>query len=341
MSQGIPFRTLETFSSDDIVSKYITDVNVRRSYLESVYRYLVQRKYFKLVRQLLEEKVPPLYDVCQIPPNSISDTLLQMIQHPLRLMSGANRRSTTIDNDQTTNQSLISEECVTLILSSFVEEILAPEYTKPIRLFVIPCLANNTEFPFTHLLQYLSDLIETESAMQTKLMLAQQTNEYSISSDSLGSSSMARQSIKAVDSVFNSSFLFHSFVTLDQLQLERIKSDPICASNYANVLGSLSENVRKLQQRTLQQRSRQYDMEIEADDDIDSDEDDDRKIELISVDERDCLFEAITLLNDEKRVDLVLENIDGYLDNVQVLYSLCKICHNLMLYHRTAVFEFR
>lgn len=82
-------------------------------------------------------------------------------------------------------------------------------------------------------------------------------------------------------------------------------------------------------------------MEIEADDIIDSDEEDERKVETISSDERDCLFEVITMLNDEKRVEIILDNIDGYLDNVQVLYSLCKICHNLMLYHRTAVFEFR
>lgn len=336
--QGIPFRTLETFSSDEIVSKFITDINVRRVYLENVYRYLVRRKYFKHVRQLLEEKVPPLYDVVISPPNSISDTLLQMIQHPLRLISGTNRITfiENHDNCTTNQQTLISDECVTLILSSFVDEILVPEYTEPIRLFVIPCLANNMEFPFLHLLHYLNDLINRNSTNQSTES-AQPTNEYSILSETVES----RQNINAINNVFRSSYLFHSLLTLDQLQLERMKSNAIWVRKYINVLGSLSENIRKLQQRSSHSIFKQYDMDIEADDDIDSDEEDDRKIEAIPSTERDCLFEAITLLNDEKRVELILDNIDSYLQDVHVLYSLCKIGHNLMLYHRTAVFEFR
>lgn len=294
--------------------------------MESVYRYLVQRKYFKLLRQLFEEKVPPLYDVVLSPPNSISETLLQMIQHPLRLMSAIKKSSTDVQTQTNSPSTLISKECVTLILSSFVEEILVPVYTKPIQLFVIPCLANSTEFPFSHLLQYLSDLNE-------------QVYAYSLASDSSASISLIRQ--KTINAVFNSSFVYHSFLTLDQFYLDRIKSNPIWARNYIMVLGSLSGNIRKLQQRSSHSLFKQYDIDVEADDDIDSDEEEDYKIESISLAERDCLIETITLLNDQKRVELILDNIDNYLDDVQVLYSLCKICHNLMLYHRVAVFEFR
>ncbi|XP_031629740.1 ubiquitin-protein ligase E3C [Contarinia nasturtii] len=337
LSHGIPFRTLETFSSDDIVSKYITDANVRRTYLESVYRYLVQRKYFKLVRQLLEEKIPPLYDVVLSPPNSISETLLQMIQHPLRLMCAANKTTTT--NEQVPS-SLISKDCANLILSSFVEEILVPKYTKPIQLFVIPCLANSVEFPFPHLLQYLSDKIAEKCTNQTVVGSLEQNTDYSISS-SVSSVSIARENSKAIDDVFCSSYVFHSFMTLDQLHLHRIKNNAIWARNYINVLGHLSENIRKLQPRSSQSLFKQYDTEFDADDDIDSDEEEDRKIESISMEERDCLLEAITFLNDQNHVEIILDNIDNCLDDVQVLYSLCKICHNLMLYHRTAVFEFR
>lgn len=315
---------------------------MRRTYLESVYRYLVQRKYFKLVRQLLEEKVPPLYDVVISSPNSISDTLLQMIQHPLRLISSElpGSRSTTSDIDCSADTAeatplLISNECATLILSSFVDEILVPEYTKPIRLFVIPCLANNVEFPFLHLLHYLSDLIKT--------LNAQPIIDY-VPGDSSGTIQRHHHPHhKSCDHVFRSSYVFHSFLTLDQLHLDRIKSDSAWVSDYINVLGSLSENIRKLQQRSSHSAFRQYgiDMDADADDDFDSDDEDERKIETILPIERDCLFEVITRLNDEKRVELVLENIDNYLEDVHVLYSLCKICHNLMLYHRTAVFEFR
>lgn len=322
------------------MSRYIPDVNIRRAYLESVYRYLVQRKYFKLVRQLLEEKVPPLYDVVISPPNSISDTLLQMLQHPLRLMSNTQRSDTAnTTNDLAATPSampLISEECVQLILSSFVDEILVPEYTKPIQLFVIPCLANNAEFPYTHLLHYLSALIKSERIAEHNHQQQQRS-----SGSVLAHSNSARQQIKAIDRVFSSSYVFHSFLTLNRLHLERIRNNPAWVGEYINVLGSLSGNIRKLQQRSANLLLRQYDMEFEADDDSDTDEEIDRTIQLISTTERDCLTEVISQMNDEKHVEVMLDNIDNYLDDVQVLYSLCKICHNLMLYHRTAVFDFQ
>lgn len=317
------------------MSRYLPDVNVRRAYLESVYRYLVQRKYFKLVRQLLEEKVPPLYDVVISPPNSISDTLLQMLQHPLRLMSNHQRNESTNANDGSASQStLISEECAQLILSSFVDEILVPEYTKPIRLFVIPCLANNADFPYTHLLHYLSDLIKNDCNTEHQ---PQQRSGGSMSANS----NAARQQTQPIDTVFRSSYVFHSFLTLNRLHLERIRSNPVWVGEYINVLGSLSGNIRKLQQRSSNPLFRQYDMEFEADDDSDTDEEIERTIQSISTTERDCLNEVISQMNDEKHVEVMLDNIDNYLDDVHVLYSLCKICHNLMLYHRTAVFDFQ
>lgn len=321
--------------------------------MESVYRYLVQRKYFKLVRQLLEEKAPPLYDVVLSPPNSISDTLLQMIQHPLRLMTNdCNNGNPPSDSTLSAalplpSSSLISEECVTLILSSFVNEILVPEYTKPIRLFVIPCLANSVDFPFTHLLHYLSDLIKQECVaeqQQSGPMLAHSNNDYRTSTTTAAAAMTlaARQRINTIDNIFSSSYVFHSILTLNRLHLERIQSNP--NRDYINVLGSLSDNIRKLQ---LQQRSsnpllRQYDMEVEADDDSDTDVEIDRTmVQAISTTERDCLTDVISRLNDEKHVAVMLDSIDYYLDDVHVLYSLCKICHNLMLYHRTAVFDFQ
>lgn len=293
-------------------------------YLESVYRYLVQRKYFRLVRKLLEEKVPPLYDVVLSPPNSLSETLLQLIQHPLRLIIANNEQAPK--QSQCVPSSLISKECANLILSSFVEEILVPKYSKTIQLFVIPCLANSLEFPFPHLLQYLSNLIVQEYTDQPDTRTTPQIYECSISNIS--------------DRVFDSTFLFHSFLTLDLLYLDRI-SNAVWSRNYINVLGKLAENIRKLQQRSSHSLFKQYDMDFEGCDDIVSDEDEDTKIDTISSAERDCLLEAITQLNQQKRVDLILDNIDNYLEDVQMLYSLCKICHNLMLYHRTAVFEYR
>lgn len=260
-------------------------------------------------------------------------------------MFAANKSSQDVEMSENNlgciHSSLISKECVTLILSSFVEEILIPLYSKPIQLFVLPCLANSAEFPFPHLLQYLSDLIAVEAANQIITDSAQQNEAYIISSDTPTSTSVAQRHLRAIENVHNSSFVFHSFLTLDLLHMERIKHNPHLLRNYINVLGNLSENIRKLQQRSSHSLFKQYDMEIEAEDDIDSDEEDNHKSESISPTERDCLIEAITLLNDQQRVELILDQIDNYLDDVQVLDSLCKICHNLMLYHRSAVSEFR
>lgn len=202
----------------------------------------MQRKYFKLVRQLIEEKVPPLYDVVLSPPNSISETLLQMIQHPLRLMSPINEISSAdaIAQDPSTNSQqqqptpLISAECVKLILSSFIEAILVPEYTKPIQLFIIPCLAKNADFPFIHLLQYLSDLIMQNYAEESIAIAAQQAHEYTISGQL---NLAARNNFVAGDEIFQSSYSFHSFLTFGQLNLDRINENTVWISNYINVLG--------------------------------------------------------------------------------------------------------
>lgn len=233
----------------------------------------------------------------------------------------------------------ISQECVTLILSSFVEEILIPEYTKSIQLFIIPCLANDPEFPFPYLLQFFNDLMMQDAINTATFVSVQQNSEFSALSES--SNPVSQKNSKFIEKVFDSPFTFHSFLTLDRLYLELIKRNITWIRNYINVLGYLSENIRKLPQRSSHSLFKQYDVEIEADDDIDSEEETDHKTESISCTERDCLIEAITFLNDEKRVDLILDNIENNLEDVQVLHSLCKICHNLMLYHRTALFEFR
>lgn len=336
LSHGIPFRTLETFSSDEIVSRYIIDVHVRRAYLENVYRYLVKRKYFKLVRQLLEEKVPPLYDVVLSAPNSISDTLLQMIQHPLHLLSAG-------------DDLVVSADCATLILSSFVAEILVPEFTAPIQLFILPCLAQQSDFPFFHLLQYLSDLVHYHEMIINN----EQTSIHQSTNDRLHHpyqqqhhhqmAGIAGHNIINLKKLFNSSYLFKSILLLDQMSLEQIDKNDNCVRNYIKVLGLLSNNIRKLQHRSKQSIFRQedYAMEVDPDDDFDSDDEEQQHKETISTVERECLQDVITLLNAPERAHLILDHNDDYLDDVSVLYSLCKICHNLMLYHRAAVFEYR
>lgn len=314
-SQAIPFRTLETFSSDEIVCKYITDANIRRQYLENVYRYLVKRKYFSLVRKLVAEKVPPLYEPIGSPPTPLSETLLQMVQHPLKLLTATHRPSTD------TQASLIGQECATIILSSFVDEILVPACTPAIRFFVIPCLSRWPAFPFLHLLQHLHESIGEQSRPDASAKQRQRTEQ-----------------------VFASSPCFESVLLLDELHQSHIDGDIALVKHYIRIIGRFSNNLRRLEQRSRQSIFQH--MDTDGTEDYDSDDDDSppasyNQYTAILADERDCLLNAITMLNADKRVRIIVEHNDCFLDDDGTMHSLCRICHNLMLYHRAAVREYR
>lgn len=334
--QAIPFRTLETFSSEEIVPRYIVDPQIRQAYLEDIYNYLVKRKYFKLVRQLLEEKVPPLYDVVLSPPNSMSETLLHMIQHPLKLLTASNLMSSSATT------ASIGNNCVELIISSFVDEILVPEFSPPIQLFIIPCLANQSEFPFLHLLKYFSELITIVNNYEMEEAYNVDAHQPLVIND------IVRDAIKKAKS-FGSSFLFNAFLHLDQLQFQLITSNSQYIRCYIQVLAKMSNNIRKLPRRSAAAMLRNSDDTMDDDaDDIDSDSDSDyrgrgmpKKTATISILERDCLLEAISQLNEQERAELIVDSVELFLDDSDVLFSLCKICHNLMLYHRSALFEYK
>lgn len=333
---------METFSSEDIVSHYICDPQTRHAYLEDIYNYLVKRKYFKLVRQLLEEKVPPLYDVVLSPPNSISDTLLHMIQHPLKLLTASNlMQSTTIMITKTHPSVSVGNNCVNLIISSFIDEILVPEFTPSIQLFVIPCLANNNDFPFLHLIKYFNELITIVNNYEIDACNLD-SNQHVILSDDL------KMAIKKSD-CFKSSFLFNALLNLDQLQFPLINSNIQYVRCYIRILAKLSNNIRKLPRRSAVVMFRNSDDAMEEDvDDADSDSDSDyrgrgvsKKTSPISIQERDCLLEVVAQLNEQQRATLIVDNVGLLLDDSEFLFSLCKICHNLMLYHRSALFEYK
>lgn len=57
--------------------------------------------------------------------------------------------------------------------------------------------------------------------------------------------------------------------------------------------------------------------------------------------EKDCLLECIDLLNDAQRVQVIVQNVEYYLTDSDVLYALCEICHNLMIYNKMAIFEYK
>lgn len=57
--------------------------------------------------------------------------------------------------------------------------------------------------------------------------------------------------------------------------------------------------------------------------------------------ERDSLIECVELLNESERVRIIAENIEDCLSDTNVLHALCEVCHNLMIYNKMAIFEYK
>lgn len=74
--------------------------------------------------------------------------------------------------------------------------------------------------------------------------------------------------------------------------------------------------------------------------DSDSDESS-NDIDMLSFEEKTVLTEIIVLLNDTNRVNLVVNNLDKFLESPEIILCLCKVCHNLMTINRKAVFVYK
>lgn len=275
---------LEVFTSEEQICRHIDNPLVVRSFLEDIYSYLVKRNYFQLVYQMLEEKVPPLDGISTVPPNAISDTLLQLIIQPLKLVNSCTG-------------------CSKLILSSFTEQILAPPFTEPIRLFIIPCLAAYERFPYLHLVKYLASVLTVESFIS-----------------SVG------------NSVLSSSFLLNGFMKLDHLHLDKIATVEYLG-DYIRIVSALSSNLNKL--------PRSVDVTVfKNDESSDSDSDDKEMADLSETVERETLLEVVNMLNEPACARMIVDAVERlYLDDAEILHSLCKICHQLMMYNRSAIFD--
>lgn len=315
--QTIPFRVLETFTSAKTVALHISDASIVRSFLEEVFGYLVQRDYFRLLRQMLDAKVPPLDGPVQVAPNSISETLLQMIVHPLKLV------------DSCTG-------CSRLILGSFVEQILASAFSDPIRLFVIPCLAADPLFPFLQLNQFLISVVGQPVPPPSNANVME-VDEHSdvvrVAEDSLA----AR--------LTGSAFLLNAVLSLDVIHQPEL-AKPRNLALYIQVLAALSVNLNRLPARKATRRNKitnqGADDEGNGAQSSDSDDEDNASTELqngrwATQLEKEVLLEAVEQLNDTDRTQLICESVEVYfLNEPKVLHALCQICHYLMLYNRSA-----
>ncbi|CAD7088328.1 unnamed protein product [Hermetia illucens] len=281
---AIPLRVLETFTTDTLVEKYLHNEEYVGKYLDSIFKFLIDRKYFKVIRSILEYKCPPLDGITTHPPNQFTDALYQMLIRPLILL-----------NRGIANGTFISQ--------SFVEHILAPKFSEPIQYFILPCLSQLKEFPFANLLIYLEN-------------------------------AMTKMSIDNDDNSFGelSTFVLYSVLTLDQIHLDKLHNASLLAS-YIRLISEISSNVLNLPKSSKVCRD-------EDGDSTDSDSDE-KSVINITVIEQNCLLEIIEMLNEANRAYVIVSNVGLFIDKPDILYCLCRICHNLMIYNKAAIFDYK
>ncbi|XP_055601145.1 ubiquitin-protein ligase E3C [Uranotaenia lowii] len=319
-SPAIPMRMLEIFSSNAYISRYLPQDNpqLARGFLESIFCFLIRQRYFRIVRQLIEEKIPaPDEDTATIQ-NPIADALLQMLIRPLKLLP---------TNNATFDKS---------IMQSFVFHILSPEFSRQIRYYILPALANSDEFPYTALIRYLAEEYQSRLDYQNTILIdIDDEMDGSVFSGNLGSGSSSKKPRKNFEKEILdlTSFLLYSVMRLGENKLDKIDDEQLY-SEYVKVLSSMVSNIMKLPRVTIETyQNRQDDSS-----DSESESDD---VQMLNSMENRTLTEAIGMFNDNDRVSFIVQHVDNILDNPAVVQHLCLICHNLMTYNRLAVYEYK
>lgn len=279
-----------------------------------MFGYLVQRDYFQLLRQMLDEKVPPLDGPVTVPPNSISETLLQMIVHPLKLV------------DSCTG-------CSRFILISFVEQILMPSFSDPIRSFVLPCLAIDPNFPFLHLIQFLLSVVSQRPAAPTDNNM--DTDQAPLDDTNTTEEELSKK-------FTGSAFLLNSLLTLDVNRQQQELLVPQNLAIYIRVVAAMSINLNRMPaSKVARHRGNQSGRE---DGGVSSGSDSDEEEPMVTEGgrwatalEENVLLEVVDQLNETNRTQLICESVEThFLGEPDVLHALCQICHYLMLFNRAA-----
>lgn len=180
-SSAIPLRMLEVFTDFDSVLKFIhNNPYVAQQYLEVIFHYLIDKKYFLKVREFANERIPSI-DEDDNYHSPIGDAIIQMLMRPLRLIEMSN------------------EELIEKILTSFCHYILCHEYSSQIRYFVIPQIAKQQNFPFIQMLEIIANIRQKEIEYRKTILVDIEPEKKS-----------------KKDVVEFSSFLLHAILTLDQ-----------------------------------------------------------------------------------------------------------------------------
>lgn len=208
-------RMLEVFTAESSIERYVENEQLIQMYLNHIFRYLVDKDYYKRLRNLLELKCPPLDGEILHPPNQFTEAILQLMLRPLLLA----------------NKEAFDYTYGNIICQSFTKYILAAPFTDCIRYFLIPNFAECAEFPFEFLLKTLQQC--TRSQLPEKMQVdsspvitftgASVADNLTATSNS--SSPSAKKDIEEKSQeqtkIF-STFLLHSLLMLDRKQLSKL-----------------------------------------------------------------------------------------------------------------------
>ncbi|XP_034651048.1 ubiquitin-protein ligase E3C [Drosophila subobscura] len=341
-AQAIPLRMLETFTTVTAVERYVSDETLLFKYLERVFGFLIARNYFLRLRQLLDEKCPPLDGETLHAPSPLAEALLHLLLRPLAVAKRA------CNGGQVLPVSL-------LVCQNFVKDILATPHTDAMRCFVLPCLAECPEFPFDLLMRSLFDLLETAAATAaSESENASSRRSFMFHGSETGSGGPKQAQAQPLDALFTS-YLLNSLLVLDRRQLATLQQSSLLTV-YVRIIAEMMPNILLLPKSTLRTHANAPHRHVDSDDESDEEEDEDqpaartldydmeqtcRTSTELSIKERDCLLESIAILNETERVDFIVQQLDPHIEHSQLIYALCEICHNLMIYNKHAVYEYK
>lgn len=308
-SIAIPMRTIEIFTLYDSIRKYATpevDEHEILKFSKRLFFYMIEKNYFKNVRKMIEEKINDgTYDeITTTPRTEISKVILEMIERPLKLV----------------NDSQYDDEFDAKILGSFANEILSKDSNYTICNFIIPSLASKIHFPFIKLIKFLFEVHQKREQ---------------VDKNNFGERKKSANDIK-----FNG-YLLYSILHLDVNFLDEVINRNLL-QQYLTLIGSMTSCICILPKANDYTKFSNFDDNDDINRDASDDDDDDEQDEEMQPQfERLILLDVIQQINEENRVNVIVKNIDSILHLPSVIHSICVIAHNLMIYNRAAMNEYR
>lgn len=302
-SIAIPMRIIEIFTSFESIKR-----NAPAGISDQEVVRFLKRLFSYMIDQNYFRNVRKMLNE-KIPENTYEEATLRPHNEISRVLLEMIERPLKLVNTFSADPSFDSK-----ILASFTTEILTKDFSSTIGNFIVPSLAAQPDFPFIKLIRFLHDI-----QVQT-----------------------LRDNYKLHKEVRFNGYLLYSILKLDSKFLDDVINQN-CLSHYLVVIGAMIGNISKLPKPN---QAVNFTCNFDDDDAVhelsDSEEEiDDRDEEMQPQFERLILCDTISLLNEQNRVVKIVKNIDGLLYKPEVVHSMCLVAHNLMIYNRAAINEYR